>query len=164
MALAVGLFACVSDLRSRRIPNALTFGAAAAAIGAHTMASGWEGFRFAGLGWVVGLALFMPFFLLRGMGGGDVKLLAALGAWLGARDVFWLAIYGSIAGGAMAVTVALAHGYLRTAFRNVGTLVQFWWLAGPRPMPGVTLERGDGPRLAYALPIFVGTVVTIWRG
>ena len=104
----------------------------------------------------------MPFFLLRGMGGGDVKLLAALGAWLGPGDAFWLAVYASLAGGVMAIVFSLARGYLMTALRNLGTLVRYWSLVGPRPMPSLTLERGEAPRLAFAVPMLVGTMVTIW--
>ena len=46
--------------------------------------------------------------------------------------------------------------------KNLSILGKFWWFAGLRPMAGLTLERGTGPRLAYAVPVFVGTVMTIW--
>jgi prepilin peptidase CpaA len=164
VALMTGLVACVTDIRSRRIPNLLTFGAALGAVAVHVAASGWSGLATSAGGWLAGVALFLPFFLLGGMGGGDVKLLAALGAWLGPRDAFWLAIYASMAGGVMAVAVAASRGYLTTAFSNVWNLLNYWRLVGPRPMPAVTLEGNRGPRLAYALPIFAGTVVTVWLG
>jgi prepilin peptidase CpaA len=162
VVLSVALVACVTDVRTRRIPNVLTFGAALAAVLFHVGVSGLAGLQTALLGWVVGLVMFLPFFLLRGMGAGDVKLLAALGAWLGPGDAFWLAIYASLAGGVMGLAVALARGYLRTALRNLKNLLVFWWYVGPRPLESVTLERGNGPRLAYALPMFVGVMVTVW--
>jgi prepilin peptidase CpaA len=162
IALLVGFAACVTDVRSRRIPNLLTFGAAAAGIAVHSSIGGWGGFQTASTGWLAGTALFLPMFVLGGMGAGDVKLLAALGAWLGPRDAFWMAVYGSMAGGAMACAVAVRHGYLAIAFRNLATLLRYWWLAGPRPLPGVSLEHNTGPRLAYAIPIFIGTVITVW--
>ena len=162
VVLVVGLAACVFDLWCRRIPNALTFGAAAAALVFHTTASGADGFQAAALGWVVGTALFMPFFLLGGMGGGDVKLLAALGAWLGAGDAVWLAIYGSIAGGVLGIAYSLMTGYLGTALRNIKQLLTYWWVVGPRPMPELTLDQGEAPRLAFAIPMLVGTMVTLW--
>src|SRR5262245_64849156 len=98
VALSIGVVACVTDLRTRRIPNVLTFGAAALALAFHGIVGGLPGVQSAALGWLAGLAMFLPFFLLGGMGGGDVKLLAALGAWLGPGEAFWLAIYASIAG------------------------------------------------------------------
>ena len=162
VALGVGLVACVTDVRSRRIPNLLTFGAAIAAVIVHAAIGGWQGAGGALAGWAVGCALFVPFFVLGGMGAGDVKLLAALGAWLGPRDALWLAFYASLAGGVTALGMALAHGYLRTALRNVWNLLTYWWLVGPRPMPALTLEKSEAPRLAYAVPIFIGTVATLW--
>ena len=163
IALLIGLAACVTDVRSRRIPNVLTFSAAVAAVLVHGAVSGWAGVGTSMAGWAAGAALFMPFFLLGGMGGGDVKLLAAIGAWLGPREAIWLAIYASMAGGAVALIVALSHGYLKVALRNVWTLLTYWWLVGPKPMPGLTLDqKTQMPRLAYAIPIFMGTVATIW--
>ena len=162
VALTVGLLACVTDVRTRRIPNVLTFGAAGAALLVHGFTGGFAGLGTSAGGWLLGALLFMPMFALGGMGAGDVKLLAALGAWLGPRDIFWVAIYSSLAGGVMAVAVALARGYLSTALGNVRNLVTYWWLAGPRPVSGMTLEDSKAPRLAYALPIFAGTVVTVW--
>lgn len=162
IALAVGLVACVTDVQSRRIPNLLTFGAAGVAVVTHTVSGGLSGLGTASGGWLLGAALFLPFFALGGMGAGDVKLLAALGAWLGPRETFWVAIYASMAGGVMAVALALASGYLRTALANLRNLVTYWALVGPRPVAGMTLEETKAPRLAYSLPIFAGTVVTVW--
>jgi prepilin peptidase CpaA len=160
--LGVGLAACATDITTRRIPNVLTFGAAVAAIACQAITGGWEGTQSAMLGWLVGFAAFMPFFLLGGMGAGDVKLLAALGAWTGPAGALWLAIYASLAGGVIAVCVAMASGYLGTALGNVRNLLTFWALVGPRPLPALTLDRGTGPRLAYAVPIFVGALVMLW--
>ena len=161
-ALIIGAAACVTDLHSRRIPNWLTFGAAAAALAFQYATAGQAGAQHAMGGWATGLFLFLPLFLLGGMGAGDVKLLAALGAWLGAGDTFWLAIYTSLAGGVIAAAMALKRGYLKTAFANLGGLMRFWWCFGIKPMPAMTLEHGTAPRLAYAVPVFVGTVVTLW--
>ena len=161
-ALIIGVAACITDLHSRRIPNWLTFGAAALALAFHFAEAGQAGAQQAASGWATGLFLFMPLFLLGGMGAGDVKLLAALGAWLGPEAAFWMAIYGSMAGGVLAVVIALRHNYLATAIKNLGLLGKFWWFSGLRPMTTLTLERGTGPRLAYAVPIFLGTVMTIW--
>jgi prepilin peptidase CpaA len=161
--VGLALVACVTDLRTRRIPNVLTFGGAAAAIVFHTATQGVSGLQLSVFGWMVGVAIFLPFFMLRGMGGGDVKLLAALGAWLGPREAFWLAIYASLAGGAIGIVVALASGYLGTALRNLRTLLTTWFLVGPQPVPSMTLEDSKGPRVAYAIPMFVGVMVTLWR-
>jgi prepilin peptidase CpaA len=156
------LAGCIADVTTRRIPNVLTFGAAAAALIIHAATGGMSGVAHATLGWLVGAALFFPLFALRGLGAGDVKLLAAVGAWLGPVAIVLTALYAAIAGGVMAVVVGLFHSYLRTAFRNLGRLLWSWWLGGVRPVPDLTLEEARGPRLAYALPITVGAMVMLW--
>jgi len=161
-AVVVGCAACITDVRSRRIPNSLTFGAAAAALVFHTVAPAGAGWFSAVAGWFVGaLIMFVPF-ALRGLGGGDVKLLAALGAWLGPANAIWLALYAGVAGFVMAIVVAAYFGYLRTAFSNVWFLLQHWTVNGLRPLDDISLEGSSGPRLAYALPIFAGLLLATW--
>jgi prepilin peptidase CpaA len=104
---------------------------------------------------------FLPF-ALGGMGGGDVKLMGALGAWLGAASVVWVALYAGMAGGVLALALAAYRGYLGTALRNLWLLLTHWRVVGARPLVSLTLEGSAGPRLAYAVPIFVGILVTTW--
>jgi prepilin peptidase CpaA len=101
-------------------------------------------------------------YALGGMGAGDVKLVAALGAWLGAGDTFWLAMYTGIAGAVMALIVGAWHGYLRRAWSNLWLLLTHWRVSGLTPFPELTLATSRGPRLAYAAPILVGTLVMLW--
>jgi prepilin peptidase CpaA len=160
--VAIALMAALCDVRTRRIPNALTLGAAGVALAVHAALNGWSGLLFAGSGWAAGFALFFPVFILGGMGAGDVKFLAALGAWLGPWGALWTALYAALAGGLMALFVSLTRGYVATAFRNLGTLLRSWFLGGIRPIEGITLTSSSGPRLPYALPIAVGAIVAIW--
>jgi prepilin peptidase CpaA len=161
-ALAVALAACGTDLRTRRIPNVLTLGAAGGACVYHLAVGGWGGLGGALAGWGVGLVMFLPLFALRGMGGGDVKLLAALGAWLGPGQTVWLGLFTALAGGPLAVIVALSRGYLGRALSNVWGLLMFWRVAGVQPHPTLTLDSPGAPRLPYAVPIATGLVVTLW--
>jgi prepilin peptidase CpaA len=162
LALGIAALAVVFDLKERRVPNWLTFGGALVALGMRGVLEGLPGLESAALGWIVGLALFLPLFVLGGMGAGDVKLLATLGAFVGPLSAAWMALYGSIAGGVMALIVAVATGYLRTAVRNIWFMLTVWSTIGVRPVEGLTLDNGRGPRLAYAVPIGVGAVLTIW--
>ena len=154
--------ACITDLRTRRIPNALTFPAAIGALLFHGFAAGIGGVGVSAAGWSLGAALFFPIFALRGMGAGDVKLLAAVGAWLGPVAVLSVALITAVAGGIAGIAVALGHGYLGTALTNVWGLMVSWSIVGIRPLPALTLEGARGPRLAYALPIAIGKVTTLW--
>jgi prepilin peptidase CpaA len=163
IALAVCAVACATDLAARRIPNILTVGSALAGVAYHAVDSGASGAATALLGWLAGIAVFFVPFVLRGMGGGDVKLMGALGAWLGAAGVVWVALYTGVAGGVLALAVAAYRGYLRQALDNVSLLLMHWRVAGPRRLDEITLEHSRGPKLAYAIPIFVGTLVAAWR-
>jgi prepilin peptidase CpaA len=160
--LVIGAAACVTDLSSRRIPNVLTFGASVAAVLFGAINGGLPGAGWSLAGWAVGCAVFMPWFLLGGMGAGDVKLLAALGAWAGPSAAVWMALYAAIAGGVFAVMVSLARGYLGEMLRNLWGLLMFWRIAGVQPHPELTLRTGRGPRLPYAIPITAGAVAVLW--
>lgn len=161
-ALVVATGAALIDVKAARIPNALTMPGVLLGLVAHGVWSGGLGWTSALAGAAVGLAVFFPFFALGGLGGGDVKLMAALGAWIGWRDVVSTALYAAVAGGVLALVVAAAHGYLATAGGNLRRLVGWFRVSGFRPEPSLTLDRARGPRLPYALPIAVGLVVTLW--
>jgi prepilin peptidase CpaA len=154
--------ASVSDLRRGRIPNTLTLGSAAVALLLQTVMSGWAGLAWALGGWVVGIVLFAPLYVVKGMGAGDVKLLAAIGSWLGPVGALWTALYGAMAGGVLALIVATLRGYTRKALSNVGTIVMTWRAAGVQPVPGLTLSDAESVRLPYALPLAVGAALTLW--
>ncbi len=162
VALLVSTVACASDLASRRIPNLLTFGSALAAFAYYLATDGpWAAlWSLAGAG--AGLAILFAPFALGGLGAGDVKLLGALGAWLGPANIVWLALFTGVAGMVMAIGVALAHGYLRQAFANVRLLLSHWQVVGVRPLHALTLDGSAAPKLAYAVPILAGTLVTVW--
>lgn len=161
-AVVVAALAVVSDLKSRRIPNLLTFGAAGIAVAAHAASEGLTGGATAIAGWLVGVAIFIPVFALGGMGAGDVKLLGAIGALLGPRAAVWVCLFTGVAGGVMAVIVAVATGYSSRALWNVYGLVMFWRVSGVKPAPELMLDTHKGPRLAYAVPVFAGLVAAIW--
>ena len=154
--------AAIIDIRTRRIPNLLTFGAAAAAVAYHVWTAGLHGLALSVAGWAVGIALFLPMFLLKGMGAGDVKLLGAVGAWLGTMGVLFAGLYSVLAGGVLALIVGAMHGYLGKAFSNLWGLLAFWRTAGIQPLPGLTIEDAAGPRLAYGVAIAAGTFAAVW--
>jgi len=162
LILGVVLTAAVIDVRTHRIPNILTFGSAAVALVYHAWTGGLSGLGASAGGWAIGVALFLPLFLLRGMGGGDVKLLGAVGAWLGPMGVLHAGLYSVLAGGVLALVIGGMHGYLRKAFSNIWGLLGMWRTAGIQPLPGLTIEDSVGPRLAYGVAIAAGTVATVW--
>jgi len=101
-AILVGI-AAICDLRARRVPNWLV-----AIIAITGLVAGGSP-----LGILVGMAMLLPAFAARWLGGGDVKLLAAMGAWLGPVAVVWTGMLGLGLGGGMAVVMMIAGGVSR---------------------------------------------------
>jgi prepilin peptidase CpaA len=162
VSLVLATVACGWDLKTRRIPQVLTLGGALAGFVFHCVAGGPSAGIGSAVGWLVGIAIFFIPFALGGLGAGDVKLLGAIGAWLGPMNAVWVGLYAGAAGGVLAVFVAVTKGYLFQAVGNVGVMLAYWRLNGVKPLPEITLEHSRGPRLAYAVPILAGTMVTLW--
>lgn len=160
--LALGAGATVIDVSTRKVPNALTFGAAAAGMAFAAATGGFSDLGWSVAGWAVGIVLFLPLFALRAMGGGDVKLLAAIGAWLGPALVCWVAVYGAIAGGVVALPLLVWRKRLRATLVNVWGLLAHWRTSGLGPHPVVTLDNPEAVRMPYALPIALGALATLW--
>lgn len=108
--------AVIGDLRERRIPNWLSLGGIALGVVLHTAARGGDGTGIAILGALSGGLLLLPFWLLRGMAAGDVKLMAAVGAHLGPSLTLVAALATLIAGAALAL-ITLYRGR-RTRLTN----------------------------------------------
>lgn len=161
-AVLLGATAAACDVTTRRIPNALTFGAALLGISVHWWTGGLSSLGVSVLGWAVGVALFFPFFALGGMGAGDVKLLGAIGTLVGPMSIVWVAICSTVAGGVFAVAMSLVYGRTRETCANVWELLMFWRVMGPRPLPRLTLQQSNSLRLAYAVPIAAGTAIALW--
>ena len=158
VALAVaasgGLGAAI-DLKTRRVPNPLTLGIAAAGVGLAVMRLSGVTVTNALLGWVVGLAFMLPGFLIGATGGGDVKLFAALGTMLGPRDIGFAFLYALIAGGVLAVAVAL---HRRRFYETLGRTAALVTTAGGNTAEIEHVSQDN--RFAYAPAIAVGTLVT----
>src|SRR5579871_6274396 len=119
VVLAVATF---TDLRSRRIPNwlVLPFLVAGLVVGGF---HGWHGIEQSLAGLALGGLLFFILAVMGGMGMGDVKLCAAIGAWIGPSQMLVALVVTGIAGGVMALCWAAAGGFLGELFKNTGDLV-----------------------------------------
>ncbi len=160
-ALLLALTAVVTDLRNRTIPNVLTVTGLGLGLAVNTIVSGPAGLTRALIGAGVGLAVFLPFFLLQGMGGGDVKLMAAIGACLGTLGVLRVALIAAFAGAVMAIAAAAASGVLIVTLRNTGRLILSWIRRGPRPTKEFSLENPAALKIPYAVPIACGVLVMV---
>ncbi|WP_232539819.1 A24 family peptidase [Azohydromonas aeria] len=166
------LGATVTDLRSRRIPNTLVlygsalglcFQALAPASGAGLFPGSEPGLLAGLLGGLTGLGLLLPLYLLRVMGAGDVKLVAMTGVWLGVDNVWHATLCTLLAGGVLAVVVALASGALRQAVHNTMRVVHSALLRGASAGMLVQAPVQTTGRLPYAVAIATGTGVEMAR-
>src|SRR6266852_97820 len=99
IATAAASLAAIMDVRTRRIPNWLTGSLVLGCLVFNVWRGGMVGVATAVAGAALGLAILLPFYALRAIGAGDVKLLAGLGAILGPQVLVSVAIYGAVAGG-----------------------------------------------------------------
>jgi prepilin peptidase CpaA len=105
------------------------------------------------LGWLVGLALMLPGHVFGATGGGDVKLFAAFGTLLGPRAIIFAFFYTALAGGAIALIVAVRRRQLRQMVERTADLVR----TGGANV--AEIEHAAGNRFAYAPAIAVGALV-----
>ena len=128
LLLSLGMAGC--DLKTRRIPNYLTLGGALGGLGFQLGYHGLPGLLdgLAGLG--LGFILLLGPYLLGGMGAGDVKASAALGAWLGLWRAFSLFVYMGLCGGLIILVVLL---WQRRLLAGIREMVEFSPELGPLP-------------------------------
>jgi prepilin peptidase CpaA len=157
LLFALVLAAAYYDVAFRRIPNRLTYGGLAAALVLASVQGGWSGLGGALLGAVAGFAMFFGLYLLRAMGAGDVKLMAAAGAFLGVPLVFSAAVYSAVAGGLVLLVVALRGQATRRVAANMGNLLLYWFHSGGiRKAEWLTLDSPGAVAIPYGLAIALG--------
>jgi prepilin peptidase CpaA len=165
-AVALALVAGWTDLRSRRIPNWLTVPGLLLGVGLNVGLGGWGGLKNSLLGALIGLAVLLPFVLLRSLGAGDWKLAGALGAFVG-RDLLIALLIGSLfVAGVMALALVIYKGRARQTARNIGhiiaSLVMF-----RMPGPAVSLDNPDALKVPYGVALAATVVlfaaVHIWK-
>ena len=93
----------VYDIKYRRIPNFITLHAILIGLFYHSYNSGFDGFRYSLLGTFTGVGLLIIPYFLGKMGGGDAKLLGAVGSFIGAKSVFITFLFTAVAGGIYAL-------------------------------------------------------------
>jgi len=142
--------AAVNDLAARRIPNRLLLAGLAGALLLHGLSAEPGTVLLSALGgMLLGLVIFLPFYLVRGMAAGDVKLMAVVGFFTGPTEAFQIAIFTWCAGGVMALLLILLRSRLRQAFANVGHLLS-----------GMALPQSAGA-MPYGVAIALGTIVAL---
>lgn len=163
--LAGGVFsvllviACVTDVRWRRIPNALVLALALTGFAYSVWQQPWlAGLGRATAGLSLGFAIWIVFFVIGAIGAGDVKLFAAAGAWLGPAATWRAALVGAALGGALAIAMLVRERRARQGFEKVMVSVTTRSLAGLAPDPATPRRH----QLPYGVALACGALVVAW--
>ena len=146
-AVAVMVFTAVAmgwDLRTRRIPNLLNVASLGLALALHASFSGWNGLFFSLCGFATGFGILFVLWLMGGGGGGDVKLMGAVGAWLGPQ----LTMIAFVTSGVIAVLCRSTEITVKTMRGSAVTPGD-----SPPAATPTTDPRGHRNKLPYAVPV-----------
>jgi len=159
------IVAAVIDGWMLKVPNWLTFpmivlGWMYSATLSPYVDTWWEGLLFSLMGTAIGLALLLPAYAIGGMGAGDVKLLAGVGAWVWGTDTLYAFAASALIGGVIAIGMIL---YRRAWHKHKS---QFWMIANeiltvkdPEKLAAIAAERKSRMMLLpYGIPIAIGTI------
>ena len=159
IVLAVATF---TDLRTRRIPNWLVLPFLLGGILVSGWLHGWHGVGQSLAGMALG-ALFFGFLCwMGGMGMGDVKLCAAIGAWIGPSQLLTAMVMTGITGGVMALCWAIGGGFLGELFNGAGDIIFGVKERGLRPHPELVLDNPLTRKMPYAPAIAIGTLFSFF--
>lgn len=156
------LVAVWQDIRHFRIPNILILSGAVIGVLLNVslpqdMGGLGAPSSFVGLG--VGLVILLPFYMLRTMGAGDIKLMAMIGAFVGPSNILIITIYVLLAGGILSLSVSLLRGKFSTLINNL-KFILFLRLAGTSTVSPITTEtlHQSAGKVPYGAAIAAGTL------
>ncbi len=157
-AVLVALAGAAIDVRSARIPNWLTYSSLLTALVLRVALLGLSGLKSGAIGMLVAGGLFLLLFLLGGMGGGDMKLMAAVGAWVGSTQVMTLILAAGLAGGVLAIGRIIFRNVMSQTLRNTMQLIYYRLTSGLHPHPELNVQSPGSQRVPFGLAIAVGAL------
>jgi len=157
--LTIVTLAALNDVRHRRIPNHLTIPAVAIAVAARALFGGSEGLFDSLTGMAIAGGVLLPGWLMGWMGAGDVKLVAAVGAWLGMPGAVFAVLGSLIAGGIVSVVIAVRQGALGRTLHSAMSL-GLWSLARVG-RSAVTPPLTTGIRFPFAVAVLAGSTFAL---
>jgi prepilin peptidase CpaA len=160
--LVVLLVATVTDIRSRRIPNWLVFPFLLGGLVVSTWVAGWHGLGQSLGGMLLGGTIYGVLAMMGGMGMGDVKLCAAIGAWIWWKQLVFALVFIAVAGGIMALCWALVGGFMGEMFTGAGDLLFGWKKRGLHAPEDLKLSNPKARKMPYAPAIAIGTLISFF--
>lgn len=159
--------AAMIDAWKLKVPNWLTFPLILGGWAYSLAAYGWEGLLWSLVGTGVGLALLLPVYAIGGMGAGDVKLLAGVGAWVWGTATFYAFCVSAVVGGLIAVGMVLWRGNWQHHWGQLRTIAtEILVVRDPNRLSAIAAERKPSMLLLpYGVPIAIGAILYfVWSG
>lgn len=157
-AVLVALAGAVTDVRSSRMPNKLTYSALLVALSLRFGVLGWSGLQSGAVGTLAAGGLFLVLFVLGAMGGGDMKLMAAVGAWVGSTQVGTLILAAALAGGVLALIRIISRHRVGETLRNIPGLIYYRLTSGLQPHPELNVQSSGSQRVPFGVAIAAGAL------
>ncbi len=154
------IVAAYIDGKELRVPNWLTFPMVGAGLLFNMWIGGFSGLGDGLLGMVVGLLCLLPLYAVGGMGAGDVKLMAGVGAWLGAKTAFFAFSVSTVVGAVLAVLMVLYRKRFQQHYANCLLILTEWMqIRNPKELSRIAAERKPTMLLLpYGIPICIGSI------
>jgi prepilin peptidase CpaA len=147
-----------SDIRSNKIFNIVTVPFAISAVALHTFNNGLDGFLFSTAGMATGIVLLGILYIMGGMGAGDVKLMGAVGSFLGAKATLGAFLFIALAGGIYSLAIILIRRDIFKGFFSEKLLALSSMVILRQYVPIEIGNTGQKPRLKYGVAIAFGTI------
>jgi prepilin peptidase CpaA len=152
------VLSAVSDVRATKIPNIMTMPFAVLAVVLHSFDKGLEGFLFSSAGMATGIGLLILPYMMSGMGAGDVKLMGAVGSFLGATATLEVFIIIALTGGVYSLALILIRRDVFKGFFSEKLMILSSMVLLRQYVPLETGNTGQKPRLKYGVAIAFGTI------
>jgi len=166
LAAVLAVVAGWTDWRWRRIPNWLTVPGLFLGLAANSVVGGWAGAKSSLLGAGLGLGLLLPFVLIRSFGGGDWKLVGALGAFLGPYRLAAVLVVTIVVNAVMALIMVVRHKRVRQTLRNLGVMMASL-ATFHLPGPAFSVDNPEALKVpfgvAVAITMVAFAVLQLWR-
>lgn len=159
--VVVVAIATFTDIRSRKVPNWLVLPFMAAGPVVSIVVAGGHGLLESFYGWGLAVLIFGFLNWLGGMGMGDVKLMAAIGAWIGPSQLFVAIILTFLVGGVIAIVWSVSKGFAGELFGNTGALIGSW-KGGVKPHKEMNLENASARKMPYVPAIAIGVLLSFF--
>lgn len=153
------------DWRSRRIPNWLTVSGALLGLAVNAVLNGWHGLENSLLGLLLGLALLLPFVLVRSLGAGDWKLIGAIGAFFGPQQLLVVLFATILVAGVMALGLIVWKRRVGQTLKNAGRMVMAFAHVH-RPAADLSIDNPEALKVPFgvaaAIAVVLYTVGHVW--